>query len=283
MYQQLHKKDNNMKVIVVDNEEKALEKTVKMITKAIPDAETDSFVESSAAWKSCQNNNYDFAFLNTEIDDMSGIKFAQKLRKLQPQSNVVFVTEESESALEAFKLHASGYLMKPVRAKDIEDESANRRYAPQESGCNIEAKTFGQFDILVNGKSIHFKRAKSKEVIAYLIDRRGSGVTKRDLASVIFEDSLYTANVQDYLGKILKELDNTLKAENVSELLVKKHNYYAVNTSMIKCDLYDYLDKDCKNSPQFFGEYMNQYSWAEMTLANLYFSEENKSQGGSRY
>ena len=276
-----------MNILIIDNDEKVLAKTASSVKKAMPEDEIFTFAVSADAIASCSERAYGFAFISCELSDMPCITFSKKLKKTFPRLNIIFVSEDEELALDAFYLHASGYLLKPPTPKDIREEAENRRYSPkanvkeEETNFSVVAKAFGQFDLLVNGKSVHFKRAKAKEAIAFLIDRCGSGVTKRDIASAIFEDSLYTENVQDYLGKILREMENTLKSENVADVLIKSHNYYAIDTKKIKCDYFDYLDDNNENKPTFYGEYMSQYSWAESTLANLYFNEEKN--GGGDY
>ncbi len=276
-----------MNVLILDNDEKSLDETEAAVSKAMSGAEIFTFTESEYAREELDETVFDFAFLDTDLSDMPCIVFAEELIKKSPKVNIIFLTEDDyEFAFDAFQIHASGYLLKPPAEKDIKAEVANKRYTKnvkkvEENEFKAVAKTFGQFDLLVNGKSVHFKRAKSKEAIAYLIDRVGSGVTKKDIASVIFEESLYTENVQDYLGKILREMEKTLKDNDIGEILIKSHNYYAVDKTKIKCDLFDFMDEASMDKPTFFGEYMSQYSWAESTLANLYFFDEKN--GGGDY
>ncbi len=276
-----------MNVLILDNDEKTLDETEATVRKTMSGADVYSFSETEYALEELDETVFDFAFLDTELSDMPCIVFAEKLKKKSPKVNIIFLTEDDyEFAFDAFQIHASGYLLKPPAEKDVKEEVANRRYTKnvktvEENECKVIAKTFGQFDLLVNGKSVHFKRAKSKEAIAYLIDRVGGGVTKKDIASVIFEESLYTENVQDYLGKILREMEKTLKDNDIGEILIKSHNYYAVDKTKIKCDLFDFMDEASIDKPSFFGEYMSQYSWAESTLANLYFFDEKN--GGGDY
>ena len=52
-------------------------------------------------------------------------------------------------------------------------------------------------------------------------------------------------------------------------VLVKGWNAYGVDCSLIDCDYLDYLKGDSTAVNSFIGEYMIQYSWAEMTLGEL--------------
>ena len=45
---------------------------------------------------------------------------------------------------------------------------------------------------------------------------------------------------------------------------------YKVFTDLLKCDYISYLET---GKPEFYGEYMTQYSWAEETCAMLQFKK----------
>jgi hypothetical protein len=46
--------------------------------------------------------------------------------------------------------------------------------------------------------------------------------------------------------------------------------YYRVDTNLVKCDYISFLET---GKPEFYGEYMTQYSWAEETCAMLQFKQ----------
>ena len=49
--------------------------------------------------------------------------------------------------------------------------------------------------------------------------------------------------------------------------------YYRINIDLLKCDYIAHLET---GKPEFRGEYMTQYSWAEETCAMLQFKKINK-------
>ena len=262
-----------MNILAVDDEPAALYVLEEDLQNVVPDARIYTSDNAAEALKIAGRIPIEIAFLDIEMPELTGIQLAKKIKERAPECNIIFTTAYQEYTMEAFKLHASGYLLKPVTQKAIKEELKNLRYK-LEARENKKAyiHTFGQFDVEVNEKPVYFNRAKSKETLAFLVDRRGGGVTKKEIAAVIFEDSCYSRNVQDYLGKILKDMENTLRAVGIEDMLIKKYNYYAVNTAYFQCDLYDYLDGKAYAVNLFRGEYMNQYSWAEMTLAKLCFN-----------
>lgn len=88
---------------------------------------------------------------------------------------------------EAFQLHASGYIMKPVTVKAVEEELRNLRYSlPEPSVQPLRVQAFGNFEVFYKGQPVHFSRSRTKELFAYLIDRRGAGSTMGELISILW-------------------------------------------------------------------------------------------------
>ncbi len=64
---------------------------------------------------------------------------------------------------------------------------------------NIFARTFGDFDLFVDGEAVLFKRSKSKEMLAYLIYKAGGMVNRKEIAAILFEDD-YSEKTQNYIA-----------------------------------------------------------------------------------
>ena len=56
---------------------------------------------------------------------------------------------------------------------------------------HVFAKTFGEFEFLIDGKPMHFPRSKAKELLAFLIDKQGAGVKRKVAFAVLYEDASY--------------------------------------------------------------------------------------------
>ena len=59
-------------------------------------------------------HNPDLAFLDIELPDMKGIELAERLREIKPDLAIVFITAHQEYSLNAFKLYAFDYILKPI-------------------------------------------------------------------------------------------------------------------------------------------------------------------------
>lgn len=256
---------------MTDDEEGALKLLSEAVKEALPNDEKtlgQGFNNPEMALKYAEENTVDVAFLDIDMRGMSGIELAKRLKRTNPKINVIFVTGYVEYAIEAVKLHASGYLQKPVDADDIREAMNNLLYEEEQSEVFI--KTFGNFDLFYKGKTVEFKRNKAKEMLAYLVDLEGASATRREIAAIIFENEEYSYKQMNYFTQIYKSLKNTLRSVGIEDILIKGRNVYSINLNNIKCDMKEYKDGNPKVINSFKGEYMMQYSWAEMSVGKFY-------------
>ena len=133
-----------MTILAVDDEKLALASIVEQIKQLLPQAEVLGFRKPSEAMEAVQEKPCEIAFLDIEMKEMDGITLAKRIKRLHPQTNIIFTTGYSAYTGEAFSLHASGYLMKPIFPDMIQEELDNLRHPIQmESSKKLQVKTFG--------------------------------------------------------------------------------------------------------------------------------------------
>lgn len=256
-----------MRIIAADDEPLALEALVSGIKTVQPEAKVYDFLIPEDIIDFAKTHACDVAFLDIEMGTMSGLEVAKQLKQIYPKINIIFVTGYSDYMIKAFQMHASGYLLKPVVDSDIREELNNLRNPIMKSNSHVlTVRCFGTFDVFVDGKSIEFERNKTKELLAYLIDRRGSSVTSGELRAVLWEDAVTDQYTGTYLQKLKKDLVTSLKKVGLEDVFVTSWNKYAINPEYIACDYYDYLENKPSGIQLYNGEYMSQYTWA--TLKN---------------
>ena len=263
-----------MRILLADDEKHALKYLFDCLTELRPEAELVSFDRSDEALEYIKKDAaFDVAFLDISMPVINGVELAKELKKQNPTINIVFCTAHEQYAMDAVKLHVSGYVCKPYVKDDIERELNNLLHpiesASQENGDGLVVRCFGMFDAFFNGEPLAFKRKKTKELFAYLIDKMGAALSPREICADILEN-----NSPDYLRKLTQELSKVLKSVGAEKVFVKKYKEYYIVPKLLKCDYYDYLGGDPKAVRSFRGEYMSQYSWAESTLATLYYKKK---------
>ncbi len=256
-----------MRFLAVDDEPRALKDISDALKEAVPDCEPAVFSSPAMALSYIQENPADVAFLDIEMGRISGLVLAKKLKDLRPKIHIIFVTSYEKYAVDAFQIHATGYLLKPVRPADIQRE-LTFLYGERLSECirKIRVQTFGGFNVYADGQALRFKRSKSKELLAYLVDRRGMSITIREACDILFEDGKYDRSRKNYFQTIVSELQNVLKNAGAEQMLLKKRNSFAVDTTTFECDSYRFLEGDPIAVNNYRRDYMICYSWAEATM-----------------
>lgn len=256
-----------MIALCVDDERLPLEALERAVKKSDDITEVFSFEDELAALDWAKTHPVDVAFVDIELNKMNGIDFAKELVKVRPALSVVFCTSYEQYALRAIQLHMDvGYLVKPFRPAQVQAEIDHIKERGSSSSM-LQANCFGNFEVFVNHVPIQFRRTKTKEMLAYLIDRRGAEVGVDELLSVLWEDDLEVKKKRDYLYHLVADLRNSLNREGVGDVLLSKSAGYCVDTELIDCDYYKYLNGEDGAVRTYVGEYMRQYSWAEVTNA----------------
>lgn len=262
-----------MNVLMVDDEKLALDNLCDAVKSAEPEANIFSCSSSSKALVLAQQIRMDAAFLDIQIPGMDGISLAKKLKKQNARMNIIFVTAYSGYGTDAFDLFASGYLLKPVKPADIKRQFENLRFPLLKETKGIRFRTFGEFELLVDGKPVHFKRNDAKELLACLIDENRA-CTKKELGTKLFMNH-FSADKTESLTKNLQEMKLTLKEAGIEDILIYRKNHYELNPQRFTCDLYDYREGKAEALNAFQGEYMLGYVWAEKTRNELLLKEGN--------
>ncbi len=257
-----------MKIICVDDEKLVLKLVVHLCEQLPQVSEVVSFSSSLEAVEYLKNNSADIALLDIEMPKMNGITLAVKIKELHPDISIIFLTGYSHYALDAFQLHASGYILKPIEKERLEAEI---NHALSSKGMtkypHIFAKTFDEFEFLIDGKPLRFARSKAKELLAFLIDKRGAGVKRNVAFAALYEDALYDRKMQKSFNVIVHSLKTTLAENGVGDIFEMNSGELRINPDLFECDLYRLMQGDVQTINTYRGEYMTNYYWANMTEA----------------
>lgn len=247
-----------MKILLVDDEKLQLlrlEDSVKSVLRA---ADIFSFINPLEALEKSKQEQIDIAFLDIEMPKTNGIMLAKAIKAINPKVNIIFVTAYDNYALDAYNLHASGYVSKPVNAEKIKIELEALRYPIEvKSDKKLQVKCFGNFEVFVDGVPVKFSYSKSKEVFAYLVDREGAAININELNAVLWEE-----DHKSYLRNLICDIQKTLDSLGVKDVFIKRHNECYIDPCKISCDAYEYKNNNPEAIRKYRGEYMIQYSWA---------------------
>lgn len=166
--------------------------------------------------------------MDIEMPEINGFDLAEKLLRIQPHLQVIFVTAYQEYAVKAFEMNALDYLLKPVNHSRLANTLQRVRLAPSAVARNGLDSTGEMLCCLQNlhyidkegrAQTFPWKTSKAAELFAYLLFHREKTVSKHTLTDLLWPDydtekataQLHTAIYQ--IRKILKsvELDLSIK------------------------------------------------------------------------
>lgn len=233
----------------------------------------------------------DVAFLDIEMPGMSGLEMANHICETPGAGcEVVFVTAFNQYAVDAFRVHALDYLLKPVsKARLIETlDRIKKRKAAAPSAGQIRIQCFGGFQISTGGIEVKFRTKKAEELLAFLIDKRGAGASRSEIIDRLwgdFDGDRAIVNFNTTLYYTRKALDYS----GVDLPILYENNVYKIDTRKTSadfmCDFYSFAQCPLPDSSilqehigfyegiaaLYLGEYLaaNEYNWAEKTRLDL--------------
>lgn len=260
-----------MKIICVDDEELVLGLTVSLCEELPLEPQVKGFKSANEALSYIGSNYADIAILDINMPGMDGLTLAAGIKEKSPNTIIIFLTGYGEYALEAYRLHASGYLMKPVSAERLKAEIdyALSGYKASEDDKDVRVQTFGEFDVFVNGSPVSFSRLKSKELLAYLVDRQGSFVSRKTVHAALWEEGMYDRSMQKQLDVIIRSLRDTLKKYGIEYIFELSGGQMRVIPEKFTCDIYRFFKGEIDAVNAYRGEYMSSYEWASLTEAYM--------------
>lgn len=259
-----------MKYLVLDDEILAGEYLATLIREVDKKVEVITVNNPLEALELAKQQFY-VCFIDIQMPGLNGVEFANELKKMYPKTNFIFVTGYSNFMGEAFKLDASDYIMKPANVDQIRHALENLRYHVPEPLEGIEKKRiqitcFGNFDILIDGNPVKFKFEKTKELLAYLVHRKGARCTSKEIIANLWEEEGHDS----YYRMLKKDLQDVLNELGCGQIIYSERGRIGLsNLECIQCDYFKWGEDIVEGRKLYHGEYMAQYSWGQEINAFL--------------
>ena len=114
-----------MRAVIIDDEEVSLEIDATIIEATELFSSVKAFGHVDELLEYLSQEKVDVAFLDIIMDEADGISLAMEVKRIQPDCKIIFVSGSRDYAMEAFQVYASGYLLKPITAEEIDELMAN--------------------------------------------------------------------------------------------------------------------------------------------------------------
>lgn len=259
-----------MYVIYVDDEKPALD-NFRLTVQDFPEIKSlQLFRNGEQALEWAKENPVDAAFLDMEMQPIHGIDLAGKLRKIHPYVKIIFVTAYERYALDAFKVDAIGYLLKLYSRQDVRKELKKAECYQPLPEKKVSIQTIPNFIVYANGKRLFLGRTKPEELLALLVDRGNGGLTSGEAIACLWPGRTSDISTQSLYRMTCKRLMDALKEEGIDDIILSEGRKKYIATEKVDCDLYRILAGDLDAGKNYCGEYMREYSWAEVRNAQIY-------------
>ena len=119
-----------MTIVCFDNTPIMLQSLKENAQMVFPYADIQAFTAEESALNYAENVGCDVLLCEINPSRLGGLFLAEKIQKLYPKVNIIFVTvcSESEHAKSVMGLKPSGYLTKEATNAKIQEELRNLRY-----------------------------------------------------------------------------------------------------------------------------------------------------------
>ena len=244
-----------MNVIYVDDE-KLQHTNFRLTVKGLDRVDSvETFDNGEAALMWAEKHHTDVAFLDIELPVMNGIELAKRLKQIDENIRIIFVTAYEQYALQAFDVGAIGYVLKPYSRQDIAGQLKKASYVRDIPKTAIEIYTMPDFLLVVDGKTLMTGRTRQEELLALLVDRGAAGLTKNKAIECLWHgyssDSIYWTT----MSRLKKILDDA----GIGELILTKGQTKYINMDIVECDLYSMQKGNAKAIDSYCGRYLDKY------------------------
>lgn len=226
------------------------------------------FESGDMALSFVKKNVVELAFLDIRMPIMNGIELAVKLREIRPNLLIVFISAYDEYVRDSNMIGGDYYIVKPYKRETIEVMVQKMQILSQALHTQIKIQMFGRFNVLKNGVPIPL-RGKAKEILALVASRCGKEISNEEIYSIIWEERECTNVKMKVYYNALKRLRQTLEEENLEGLLLSTPHGQMINVPMVECDYYTWKNAEQHEKVKFDGEFLSEYSWGEVILANI--------------
>lgn len=261
--------NRQLKLMLVDDEKPSTDLLCRILSDIGMGEVVGTFGKPSEAISQLMNLVPDVAFLDIEMPGVNGLELARQMRQQLPDLFIVFITGYSHYALEAFKVEALDYILKPFMPEEIEAAlnrilkyKGHQSELPSTSLPSFQIHCFGEFSAYDDqGQRVRWSTKKAQELFAYLLLNQDSLLDKERIGEALWSDkprSRHANNLHISLYRLRKDL--AAAGLEVSILSEKgSQEGYGIQLGEISCDL-DSVNAYMTSAQQFpFTEAFIEY------------------------
>lgn len=221
-----------LRVMIVEDERPILDLMTRLVGRHPLLEVAGAFASPFEALDRFGDVKPDAAFLDVEMPKMGGIELAGKLKEIREELQVVFTTAYPGYAVDAFRVNAADYLLKPVTPEELErvvarivkNREMHAALRPSSGAGEPAVRCFGTFEARKpDGSLMSWPTRKTEELFAYFLAFPGRLTGKWQLADLLWPDTEEDRAIHNLhntvyrLKKTLKEAGHTVELSHTND------------------------------------------------------------------
>lgn len=115
-------------IMMVDDESIILKSGMAVVAKLLPNASVTGFTSPTEALSFAKSNRVHLAYIDIEMGKLNGLELCRELLKINPRTNVIYLTAYPDYALEAWDTGACGFAVKPLTAEQARNHLTRLKF-----------------------------------------------------------------------------------------------------------------------------------------------------------
>lgn len=216
-----------------------------------------------------RENSVELVFLSVCSEKIDYRLIINTIKKCNDKTVIFLTGNDDNQSVEVYKNRCDYFIKKPYNKAEIDACMERFRLLSARLAKKIYVRTFGRFDVFVDGVTIDFHNAKAKELFALCVDRAGGNVSMCEAIDKLWPERDYDEKVKKLYRKAVMSIKKALSENGARDVFDTSRANVYIRYDMIDCDYFKLLENPEKYHALFQGEYMFDYSWAEGTLAKI--------------
>ncbi|WP_438435198.1 response regulator [Gorillibacterium sp. sgz500922] len=243
-----------IRAVLVDDEALGLALLRKLLEDTGQVEIVGEYTDPETALKEIPRLQADAAFLDIEMPEKDGISLGTELLEGTEELEIVFVTAYERYAVQAFKLNAVHYLLKPASPEAIADtllRIVKKKPVPVKAASEpISLRLFGDIEFRRNGRplKVNWITAKVEELFALLVSEPGGKISKWRIMDLLWHE-LEPQKAEQNLYTTVFRLKKALKEAGIQAAVENETGVYRLVLEAVSCDFYELEHSSEKEAP----------------------------------
>ncbi len=236
-----------LNVVIIDDEKPAVD-VLKLLLEGTGEVRIiDSFTSAVQALPKICMLKPDVVFLDIEMPEMTGLELAEKIIEENNDIEIVFVTAYDKYALEAFRVNAIDYILKPLSSEDISKVITRlKKIKPQQSfskELTDKSRIYCFERLLVYGagseRLVKWRTAKTEELFAFMLQNLNKEISKLKIIQALWPE-IATDKSNVHLHTTIYRIKKTLISANIKFEITFTNGRYMLKLPEVYIDTVEF-------------------------------------------